>query len=116
MKTAVLRELSLGLLIEQGMAMRMVPLTERDGVWAYKACALSRLILRQVEEIWPPTDYVEREILEAFLCDFPAMVTEVGEAGYAGDWADYLPCFASNINDRVVKLKEYVKNPPFVRD
>lgn len=116
MKLGTLTELSLELLVEQGKAMRMKEPASRDGVWAYNACRLSRQVIGQVEEEWPPADYVEREILKAFLRDFPAMVTEVKEAGRAGDWANYLPHFASNIRGRVVKLEKYVQNPPFVRD
>ena len=115
MKSGVLTELSLELLVEQGKAMHMMPPASRDGVWAYNACKLSRLIVGQIEERWPPTDYVEREVLQAFLREFPAKVDEVGVAGGAGDWAKYLPEFVGNIKNRVLRLEMYVQNPPFVR-
>lgn len=115
MKREVLTELSLELLVEHGKAMGMMAPASRDGAWAYNACKLSRLIVGEVEERWPPTDYVETEVLEAFLREFPAKVQEVGDTGRAGDWANYLPNFVSNIKGRVVRLENYVENPPFVR-
>jgi len=116
MRVDVLEGLSLETLVEQCQTMVEVPPDSRDGVWAYDACRRSRLILREVEERWPPVQYVSDKILEAFMRDLPSQVEEVATAGRAGDWAKYMPHFAKNIRDRVAKLQEYVVHPPQLQD
>jgi hypothetical protein len=116
MKTCVLAGLSLESLAEQGRALVEVLPAERDGLWAYNACKLSRRILEEVEERWPPARYVSEEILEPLFRDLPAKVEEVAKAGRAGDWAQYVPHFADNIRDRIAKLEKYVRNPPISRE
>ena len=112
MQHGILRELSLESLVEQGKIMHASPLVQKDGLWAYNACKLSRLILRQVEETWPSTDYVKNDILDAFLRDFPETISKIGEADRGGDWAKYFPDFTKNIRERLIKLDKYVKEPP----
>ena len=111
-----LQDSGLESLVEQGKAMIAVPEASRDGLWAYNACKLSRLVVGHIEERWPPAQYVSEEVLGAFMRDLPAYIEEAEKADRAGEWAKYMPYFARNVRGRVVRLERYVQNPPLRRD
>ena len=113
MNATILTTLSLERLVEQGKAMAEQPSSEIDGLWAQNACKLSRQVMAQVEEECPPPDYVQKEVLDAFMAGFPAKVKSVDQATCAEQWAGYLSHFAANIGVRVARLQRYVQQPLF---
>lgn len=99
--------MSLELCLVRGKALLEVAPEQRDGLWAYELCKLSRECLEDVLECCAPPEYVRKKVL-SLLAPFPDLVREVKQKGQAGSFTKYIEGFEKNIKGRLSKLEKYV--------
>ena len=100
--------MSLELCISRSKTFLEVHLEQRDGLWAYELCKLSREILEDILECCAPPEYVRKEILP-LLSRFPDLIQEVKQKGQADSFSKYIDGFEENIKKRLSELQKYVQ-------
>jgi hypothetical protein len=90
-----------------------VPPPERDGPWAYEACRLSREMHLAVWQSCPEPQYVRDRVialLHRLLDALRALASKPPQV--FGMYDQYVADFASNVEERIQNLMNYVEGRP----
>ena len=84
-------------------ALLSTPVEQRDSIWAYKLCQLTRFAVQKLFKCWPDSAEVQD-----FLDALSGLPEAVRNAKKVGPYADRLDKFASNMELRLAEFRAYI--------